>query len=63
MPYKPTGRPPGRPRKQPPTKPVKTLSRARKAFREARERLVPSPAIIRFGKRPRRKPSSQSRIA
>jgi hypothetical protein len=39
MPYKPTGKPPGRPRKVKPgevqTEPVKTLSRAREGFRRA----------------------------
>lgn len=65
MPYKPTGRPPGRPRKQPaePSKPAKTLSRARRAFREQAERLAPTQAVRLFGKRPRHKPSSQRRIA
>lgn len=68
MPYVKTGRPPGRPRKQPlapavPAKPAKSLSRARRAFREQAERLAPTQAVRLFGKRPRHKPSSQNRIA
>lgn len=66
MPYKPTGRPPGRPRKtpaEPAKRPVKTMSRARRAFREQAERLTPSKAVRVFGKRPRHKPSSQTRFA
>lgn len=82
MPYKPTGRPPGRPRKHPVKLsaadiaavdaavlvelrkgPAKTLSRARRAFRAMAERLAPTQAVQRFGKRPRRRASSQSRFA
>lgn len=68
MPYVKTGRPPGRPRKQPlppaePAQPVRKLSRARRAFREQAERLAPTEAVRIFGRRPRRKPTSQNRIA
>lgn len=68
MPYKPTGRPPGRPRKavvldETEQRPVKTLKRARRFFREHAERLTPSAGVRIFGRRPRHKPSSQNRIA
>lgn len=64
MPYKPTGRPSGRPRKHAkPAAAKPTLTRARSAFRALAERLTPSSAVQRFGKRPRRKPSSQTRFA
>ncbi|TPM89860.1 hypothetical protein [Mesorhizobium sp. B2-1-3A] len=69
MPYKPTGRPNGRPRKNPlpiaaDAKPVlaaeatpsaapRPVSRARKMFRQAAEALNPSPFVVLYDNRGR----------
>lgn len=67
MPYKPTGKPPGRPRKKPVAEPAKaapfamaSLKRARAGFRQAADAVNPHPAVtVRDGRgRPRAHKSS-----
>lgn len=64
MPYKPTGRPNGRPRKapEPIDAPKPPVSRSRKRFRQIAEMLNPSPFVVVYDGRgrPRHQPRHSS---